>query len=541
MSNTVSPKGVDEWLTFLTDKPLPVRASTLTRLKKALNSPASTLVTLPPIISHDPVLCFHLCCEAQRLLANRHAKVTSLNHAVQALGFDRIEQLAANLTVLKLNPNSTPQKMYFRAIADSHHAATQVADWLHLRNASYREEAKIASLFYGFIHWLMWLYAPFHKEAYQEKVYKHNQDVALAEHDVFGCTLQELGQKLGSLLHVPELTLDALNHDSSPSSSLLGLLHLKAMGDARLEVKDLREVNHLIQQPFFPVKLSNWLALTTTRGWDSDKAKRIFEIISDYLQLRGYEAQARLHTQCAESARQYHLPGVLSPATELLWIASKPYIPGLFSIAEKAQNESLYPSLVTTLPKPALSTPAADKTTQTQSSPEFADADIYKQIATQFHAADSGYSRPAQVLKDLLKGLKLGLGLERVLLLSVDIPNNRIQTAYQVGFGKEHGVTDFEMAYDIPSLLKRLCEKPANHVCQKLNRLQTHQALPHDFLKQISQGDFIMMSIFCNKIPIGIVYADRIPNSLELDDFYCERFRYLCSSATLAMKYMKQD
>ncbi|EXJ12141.1 HDOD domain-containing protein [Nitrincola nitratireducens] len=540
MSNTVSPKGVDEWLSFLADKPLPVRASTLTRLKKALHSPSSTLVTLPPIISHDPVLCFHLCCEAQRLLASRHAKVTSLSHAVQALGFDRIEQLVASLTILKLNPNSTPQKMYFRAIADSHHAATQVADWLHLRNASYREEAKMASLFYGFIHWLMWLYAPFHKEAYQEKVYKHNQDVVLAEHDVFGCTLQELGQKLGALLHVPELTLEALNHDSSPTSSLLGLLHLKAMGDARLEIKDLREVNHLIQQPFFPVKLSNWLSLTTTRGWDSDKAKRIFEIITDYLQLRGYEAQARLHAQCAESARQYHLPGVLSPATELLWISSTPYIPGLFSITEKAQTESLYPPFTIPVSTPIPPTSEVD-TTQERPTPEFADSELYKHIATQFHSADSGYSRPAQVLKDLLKGLKLGLGLERVLLLSVDIPNNRIQTSYQVGFGKDHEVAAFEMAYDIPSLLKRLCEKPANHVCQKSNRQQTHQALPHDFLRHISPSDFIVMSIFCNKTPIGIVYADRIPNSLELEDFYCERFRYLCSSATLAMKYMKQD
>jgi HD-like signal output (HDOD) protein len=538
--NPTSPVGLNEWLDFFQDKSLPVRASTAARLNKALDHPSSNLLTLAPIIRTDPVLCLHVTRAAQGLLHDKEGKIAGIEHAVQALGFDRIAQLLSQVTPFRLNPASTVHTLFMRAVADSHHASTQAADWQGRKNASNTEEIRLAALLYGCIHWCAWLYAPLHKEAYQRKVIEEGVDVALAEHDVFGCTLQELGFHLAQQWKLPALTQEALSHDTSPSSNLLNKLHLKAMGDPRLDGKDLREINHFLQQPFFTVKLANWLALTATRGWNTPKARRLYEIIGDYLRLDQNETLARLHSTCAESARQYHLPGVLSPASELLLIPSAQPTPGILSKAERQQLQESVPaisSLSQAEASPSASTPARDQSTTPPAT--FLDQVLYDNLTTALRQPDANFRKADQVLKMLLQGIHEGLGMSRVSIMQIN--KNQLNPLINKGFDSKHPLARYTNNLEIPSLFKRLCDKPTClwYNYRTYNRLMP--LLPADFESHLPSHDWLIMSLFGPTGPLAIIYADQGEQAPPMAEFYFDRFRYLGSSAAQALKQLPQE
>lgn len=538
--NPTSPVGLDEWLDFLKDKSLPVRASTLARLNKALDHPSSNLLTLAPIIRTDPVLCLHVTRAAQMLLQQKDGKIASIDHAAQTLGFDRIAQLLSQVNSFRLSPTSTVHTLFMRAVADSHHASTQAAEWLARKNASNTEEVRLAALLYGFIHWCAWLYAPLHKEAYQRKVIEDGVDVALAEYDVFGCTLQELGFRLAQEWKLPDLTIEALSHDTSPSSDLLNKMHQKAMGDPRLDGADLREANHFLQQPFFAVKLANWLALTATRGWNTPKARRLFEIIGDYLKLDQNETLARLHTTCAESARQYHLPGVMSPASELLLIPSTHPTPGLLSDAERKRLEGSVPAVNYSSQS---ETPTNKSVKQTQAQPPagFRNEALYNRIAALLREPSSQFRKGGQVLKLLLEGLDEGLGISRICIMQVSKRQNQIIPLSSKGFDSQHPLTRYTNNLAIPSLFKRLCDKPTClwYNYRTYNRLMP--MLPTDFESGLPNHDWLIMSLFGPSGPLAIIYADQGEQAPPMAEFYFDRFRYLGSSAAQALKQLPQE
>lgn len=543
-----SPTNLDEWLAFFSDKPLPVRASTIVRLRKALDSPSSNLLSLTPIIRTDPLMVFQVARAAQAMLTPKSAKVASIDHAVQTLGFDRIEQLLKSLNGFKLNPHSTVHTMFMRAVADSHHAATQAAEFACLKHRTQVEEIKLASLLYGSIHWFAWLYAPLHKEAYQRKVLLEGVDVALAEFDVFGCTLQSVGHKLAQKLNLPELTVTALSHDTSPSSDLLSKLHMKAMGDHRLQTEQLREINHFFQQPFFPVKLSNWLALTATRGWNTPKAKRLYEIISDYLVADKDVTLSRLHSHCAQSAREYQQPGVLSPAAEMLLLPSNTkavtFI-GKISDKERQRLTQEAPPVVVEVSSPAKikRTDANPKGQPNQLQSDFKDKTLFDSVKTELQslATDKHYLKIAYILKQLHKGLTEGLGFNRVIVFQVGKKEAKLKPIFSSGFNPDDPLKSYIQDLKIPSIFKLAATKSTFVWFSDKSSAKLMPLIPAQFENIMPNNDWLLTSLFDTQGPLVMLYADHGHHAPPLNSFMVEQFRVLANLTNQAFKNLPQE
>ncbi|WP_160142046.1 HDOD domain-containing protein [Nitrincola tapanii] len=530
--------GLDAWLNFLVDKTLPIRASTRQRLLKLLQNPNSNLLSLIPVAQQDPVLCLHLTRAAQALHQSKDSQVSGVSHAIQTLGFERIQALIKEMPVLKINIHQVAHKMFYRATADSHHASTQAWSWAEQKKMNGAEELRLAALLYGFVHWMVWFYAPRHKHAYQERVYQQKQDVALAEHEVFGCTLQALGLELAKAWQLPELIQQALDHDTSPSARMLQLLHLKALGDPRLTEAKLREVSHFAQTRAFPVKLANWLALTATRGWQSPKAQRLFDIISDYLNQSKDQTLAQLHQHCALSSRLYPLPGVLTPAAELLFIPAKmEFTPGLLSAAEIAK---LGPDVPEVQPVAHLQTEPAPTPSQIATANKgFRDEDFYQRTLLNLQKASRQTLTSASLMRELLKGLHQGLGLKRLALLQIQ-PGRKLKTVFQQGFD-QHPMDNFSLDLEIPSLFKRMVEKPSFVWLTSEQREKLAPLLPASFLALEPPSGALLLSLFTKNMPLAIVYADMGADLCLEDPFFAEHFRSLCSQASQALKTLNQD
>ncbi|MFC6671641.1 HDOD domain-containing protein [Marinobacterium aestuariivivens] len=243
--------GAEAWTGYLAPRPLPTRLSTLERLRQEVDSEHSTLMSVTPIIKSDPVLCLQVICEAQKLHAAKGSDVTGIDHAIGSLGLDRLGQLAARCRGLRLHPARVAHLQYFRAIANSHHAATQCAQWLRKRHATYAEKGWAAALCYGVGFWSLWLHAPLHMHRIQCRVIDDGLEPVQAEIETLGCTTQQISLGLAHAWQLPPLVIAALDHDTSPSLRTLDKLHQRTLSDPGLGREDLRELSHLVQQHFF--------------------------------------------------------------------------------------------------------------------------------------------------------------------------------------------------------------------------------------------------------------------------------------------------
>ncbi|EAR60346.1 HDOD domain-containing protein [Neptuniibacter caesariensis] len=534
-----SPYGVEAWVEYLKDKPLPVRNSVLRRLQKQLRDPNIPLQALNKTIKSDPVLCLHMVRKASELHTKVDSKVTSIDHAISSLGLDHIEAVLKETKALKLNPSSVSQKMYFRYIAVSHHAATQAQDWLQKRRAPFIEETYLATMFYGVGHWILWQHAALHMSQIQVKIREDRTDVVLAETDILGCTIQEISRGLIEDWNASELACISLEHETSPNKKTLAQLHQRALGDPRLTDEDLREINHLVQEKFFPVKLANWIALTANLGWRETKSMKIIDIINDFLKGEIAQTISMLHENCAKSARQYHVAGTLAPAAEMLMIPSDKTIN--YRLSEK--EHQLLAKSMPAVEKPKVEIPQPEPEDNEDISPvilepkpEYQDQNIYDQISERFLKGYDLYTQPKHVLQGLIQGINRGLGFERVSMFLVNNKSHSLKTAFSVGFNDDHPLTSFQYDLEIPSLFKKLRDKPGCILIKPDNIEQMRHMLPDAYHNWCPENGFLLMSLFYGKTPIAIIHADYGDEGPEISDFHHERFRYICSAATLSLK-----
>ncbi|MFT5707794.1 MAG: HD-like signal output (HDOD) protein [Oceanospirillaceae bacterium] len=518
--------GLDAWAQYLSIRDLPVRASTLKRLQKLLRSDRSTVQQLSTVVRKDPVLTLYVVRAAQLKHNENDSAVKSILHAVTSLGYDGIEQIAQQVKPISLNPTNVQQKRFLHAIATSHHAASQLHEWMLHKKLPLVEESYLAALFYSVGFWSLWLHAPLHMQIIQKRIHELDQAPIAVENHILGCSMQMISQRLSNKWQLSELTQAAQDHSTSPSTDVLKKLHRRAIKDPNLSREELRKLNHITHEKYFPIKLANWIALTASRNWYSEQTMHNMDLISDYLGNTPEKTMAMVHKICAKSSRDYFAPGIMSPACQLLFIQSDIQAHYKMGVKEVTANQSKYPIPDTPMIRPI---------NLLDSQEQYLDADFYRLIERHLltDKENSKLEKAAQILQALLQGLIKGLGIPRIALLSINPKNNTLKTIQSSGFDDRHPVQYFQANLAKTDLLAGLCRKQSYIVYDKISAKKLDSRLD-DNLKQISSEEFMLISIFKASQPIALLYLDIqgeiITNSIR------ERAKHLCYCASTALK-----
>ncbi|WP_428034371.1 HDOD domain-containing protein [Amphritea sp.] len=573
MTEPNNPQNAEQWYSFLSDKLPPVRLSMIKRLQGKLSEPGCSVIQLSKLIKSDPLLCFHVALAAGTLHHEKQSEITGIDHAIGSLGLHKLDELINSLPTTRLNPTSTAQKMYFRSVANSHHAATQVQQWLkQCRGGMFAEESYLAALFYSIGHWMLWYFAPLHMSKIQIMIREKKASPELAETRILGCTIDGISKRL--LTHWPASNLARVTLENSTplNRQMILQLHQRALSDPRLDGDQLRQLNHLTQQKFFPVKLGNWLALAANYGWGNEATLHLIDIINDYLRAELDHTTAFLHQNCVLAARNYHVAGILSPATEMLMLDSE-LAPNyrltavdrkLFNLPATAQQQTApakavnipaAPTRPTDAPNSLAANLSADDINKdnaddfvieisdsaSETSPpaadtpnpadDFIDKDTYRQYLQRFNELGDYYSQGTQVLSDLLKGLVSGLGIKRAALIILPPKSKTIKVVKTAGFGGSHSLLNSTHALGPKSLFSRLNEKPACLLVNQSNREQIKAMLPSTFIPYVSDQNYLMISLFASNRSVVIIYADRDGTAEGVQDFHHQKFKDLCRSA----------
>ena len=544
----------EQWVSFLKDRKPPVRNSLLSRLKKGLSDHNSSIMEIGRIIKASPVLSLHIVALAGSLHREKDSVVTSLDHAISSIGIHKLEKMLRKVPGIRLSAASVAHKQYFRAVANSHHAASQTRAWLvKNRGGMFAEESFLAALFYGVGHWMLWHSAPIHMSRIEILIRERGIAPELAERQVLGCTIASISRSLVEIWHISPLALESLKQDSPLNRQIITRLHQRALGDPRLQGDDLRSLNHLIQQKYFPVKLANWLAFTVNYGWHSEAALHIIDIINDYLRNELGQTFSFLHKNCIDSARHFHVAGTLSPAAGMLMLPSDKHPGYRLTAADKKviPEDCPRPQPLSAAP-PAENkdnTPTAETPPETDAKParpatesEFVNEEIFQDVAKRLLKQADSFNQASEVLEQLLKGLQEGLGLERVAINLVMVKQESAKVILAQGFESGHPLPKSSHQLNNNSLFIRLYEKPGCIRIGKENRQRMKGMLPGTYSRHLSDQDCLFMSLFAGTKPIAVVYADREGKPGGVQDFHHEKFKYLCSAAGVCLKeiYKKQ-
>jgi HD-like signal output (HDOD) protein len=523
---------VQGWTSYLADRSLPTRLSSLQQLKRETASDRGTLMSITAIIKADPVLCLQVVRQAQALHASKGSDVTGIDHAIGSLGMERLGKLAKECKALRLHAHRTAELQYFRAIANSHHAATQCTQWLRVRHATYAEKGWVAALCYGVGFWSLWRHAPLHMHRIHCRI-REGLNPIEAQIETLGCSVQQISLGLARSWQLPPLIIAALDNETSYSPRTLDKLHRRSLSDPRLNKDDLRSLSHLLQQHFFPVKLANWLVQTTELGWQNTRALGMYDIVNDYLGKELQQTTALIHQNCALAAQQYHVPGTLAPAAEMLFIASDSQFDQTLGERELQRYSGLYPEPAP-LPDPSQA--------QLRPAATFADAQAYQQISQRLLHGYNLYTRPGHILQGLLLGLSQGLGLNR-LALQVVRAKQQLKTAQVMGIDDNDPITRLEAEFDSSLLLRQLSARPGCIWLSATTRPRLLPMLPASYRAALGDQDGLMMCIFANAKPVALVYGDLGNGDPDrpiaaLESFHRDQFRALCTAASGALDRM---
>jgi HD-like signal output (HDOD) protein len=568
MDSPATPRDLQQWVTLLQDKPLPVPAQTLGLLRRLLQDPEVSLQQLQPVINRDPVLSMHCVSLANRLNRNPDTDVSTIELAVSTLGLHQIIELASQLPAIKLNNGSVPHKQYFHALSNSFHAATQAALLCRYKDPALINSTRTAALFYGIGHWALWRYAPLQMSQIKIRLYEQDQDTAFAESEVLGCTIQEISEQLVERWQLSRLAAEALQHAASPDAELLQQVHLQAKHPTEVTDEHSREVKQLLNATFYPVKLANWLALTTPRGWDHPKTHRIIGLIGDFLQLSPDHTSLSLHQNCVAASHQHTMPGLLSPAALMLLLPSdlalnyrldtddltdspgtKRSGNGLPAIINpkkmRARKQAAgNPSTHKQRADPQVPTSAPVKSQEASSGPKpspkpstddnetlaFRDQALYRQCLQQLLSPTPAIQTPEQALELLQQGAIEGLGLERMLCLAIDHAMQLTPICHQ-GCTPDDLLTRLTLNLQIPSLLKKMTAKPVAIRVHAENLLRIQAELPEHFKAASHPRSFALISLFEGKRPALILYADRAQPEAVISEPQFKKLKQLAAAA----------
>jgi HD-like signal output (HDOD) protein len=548
MTEQRKPQNAEQWYLFLSDKQPPVRASMVLRFQRMLTDKNCSVIHLSRFIKTDPLLCFYVALTAGKLHGAKKSEITSIDHAIGSLGIRKLEQLINSLPTVRLKPTSTAQKMYFRSVANSHHAAIQARQWLiQCRGGMFAEESYQAALFYNIGHWLLWCFAPLQMSQIQILIREKQIHPELAEARILGSTIDAISKRLLSHWPISSLARITLETSSPLNKHMIMQLHQRALGDPRLQGNQLRQLNHLTQQKFFPVKLSNWLAFTANYSWKSEATLHLIDIINDYLRGELNHTCALLHKNCAAAARLYHVPGTLSPATEMLMLPSD--LAPAYRLTQTDKKLFAQPQHGVVLAQQSPDKPTAiseanntDRTSRTHHdtndtvNPSVAKTDKLQQDAYQaylekFNVLGDSYTQGPQILTDLLKGLVRGVGMQRVALNILPPHSQTLKVVKAIGFEEGHPLPHSTHQLSPNSLFHQLNKKPACLLITQKNRQQVNTMLPATFSRSVSEQNYLFMSLIASNRSMVIIYADRegLPNGVQ--STHHQQFKTLCLAA----------
>jgi len=470
---------LDDWLTRIGRKPVPVLAKTIKDLRHQCQRDHSTVADLAAVVERDPGLAVFLLQLANSQTAGPlRSDVTSVQQALMMMGTDQLSELPDKLPVLETSLADTSRKQLLRCFSRAYHAARQAAHWAALRHDMSPDEVFAATQLHFLGEMFVAMYEPELLDRIVQVQVKDKIAAEEAQYIVLGFSFDQLTARLARLWRLPELVLEALHPENARYPRAYGIM---------LAVQLAREAAH---------------------DWYTPRMRQIEQDCADWLEQDLDDIIAGVHRLAVEIARAA----------------------GLYSV----------PPAAVTLPRVLVTEPLARQPPVTEPGhdagiclmPQLA---VLQDLLHQLKQADS--KMPAYSLISLiLKGMHDGIGLNRVVFARLDHDDQILRAEKIIGADNDPHFSRFEISLRQPHLFSRLAKRQQAVLINDASRSKFWSLVPEEFQKLIGINSFLAMSVHIEGKPFGLFYGDRHSNNCQIDDKSYQYFKTICTVGTQALQ-----
>jgi len=525
-----TPKGAKAWLDTANAFPLPILKASALLLTKQIKDGAS-LAEMAHTVERDPALCLHLFSAANRATPNSDTEILTLNHVITLLGMQGVVNVVKKAPQQVLEASDAYQKAYLQAQSNSLFAGLLAERWAEHVHVGAPEKLKWATILAGAPVWLMWRmgYGPMRLLNWQ--VHHRHLGKAESEKAILGLMLDDLLRLLGRHLGLPSLSQSLLECAERPTlhqwAKLLSPRHHDFMDD------DV-ELRRQMVRPTPLMAVCSYLAEQSAVGWMTKRARRGQLLLSRMSGLAEDQVMVINHGLAVELSRTLKAEQILAPAKSLLWPTQErhdvPWMRAPMACWLKDPNPDAAPQPKAKSVAPAEVIP-----------PRQPNKDLLLELIDQFNRKVASFKDIHDILLTCNKAIYEGLGMRRVFICVLSKKGDMLRPLYCVGDDEHAQIRGLAMALDKNRFFAKLLHKPASFKVDRDSYGQVKGMLEPKVAEGLGNQNFMVMSLFANGKPIGVVYADASEAEDRISDKEYGAFKKICQSASHALDSYAQQ
>lgn len=528
-------QGLAQWLTYLSDKPLPILNRTKVEVQSLINQAQLSITQYAAPIMFDGGFSARLFSHVnkQRVSAGRNP-LTTLDNALSHLGQSAFQVFLNSTPLLdELKLSEVNTQGYLRTMSNACHAALEAKNWALQRNVMQPEETQLAALLQSVTELMLWCYGESTMQKIEHLCYVKKQSYEDAAKSVLGCGMKELGIALAEKWQLPEMVEGGLSSRQDDFTLATG------------------------------VSLASDLARIVSQNWYGKQASDVIQRIAKYKAKGEGEIERRLHLNAVAMTDELVEKGYMAPASLLPLLADDKYINRQFIFQEKEESvvsTKLAASAAKVPVRVSQSSPAKDQqkkirqvardiasplpvgpSVKKQPVPVSTEDQVKKPVAVarkkppvnaELGAAVKEFqlmvaqAKPAHDLIEHAVKTCLLCGVQRCVFLIKVPKKNILVSRYIEQVSEDIAIKALKIPLDNPHVFTLLMEQSRNLFLNKTNYVKYWNSVPSPVKLAIGVKQFFAMSIFANTHAMGLMYADKVKGELTAEEF--SQFQGIC-------------
>ncbi|MGK0247337.1 MAG: hypothetical protein ACI910_000059 [Oleispira sp.] len=518
-SKTYSLPDADDWQKIRAFQQFPVLPSTRKAFQQLMQKTNLNFDDLAAIAEQDPAICLHMLLRIKQLNPSRLEQIYTAAGCISLLGMEEVVKLVKHIPTLDSSPKSRSARNYMALLNTALLAGRIAAQWAKIKPGSNVHQAQWSAMLASAPLWSWQL----QQVSASQETFNHmsqGKDLIPALEAGFGkLTNSRLGQwkSLAEALALPDLCLSLWQQQCWPKPKEWQVLRLQKLNS----IEDHRALKRQCQQPEMLIYMANALASQYQQGAYRFKTKRWLCLSANFLNRdveHVHQDMVAMNLLMAKGGKRlFSVSSLLAPKH-----ASAPQ--SWVYLCEKGPTEF------------KMERDAPKAVPNIKSKERKLDHALLKKLMRQLIEAPESFGDWHYLMRSVLKGITQGIGLKHAFIMVQNKSRNAAKVYYQQGLAETDPLCHFSIGLDKASIFKKMLEKPASLMITDRNRDRMLRGVPAA-QQNVLPEHFMLMSLFSNKHPVGIIVADlgsppRIPSNQTAEYI---AFKSLCLAASKSL------
>lgn len=518
-SKTYSLPNAEDWQVIQRFHDLPILPSTRKAFRQLMQKASLSFDGLAKIAEQDPAICLHMLLRIHQRNPASLEQISSASSCISLLGMEEVVRLVKQLPVLDASPNKRSERNYMESLHSSVLAGQIAAQWAQYKPGLNQHQAQWAAMLASVP---LWAWQLRHVSASQRCFNQLSQgkDIIPALENSFGTlTKSRLLQWKKYSLHLglPKVCQNLWQQQCWPKANEWQALRKQSL----TRIDGHRALKLQCQQPELLIYFANILAYQYRFGAYRYKSQRWLNLSAHFLN----QDANKIHQQVTQLSLQLARHGRLTTTINSL-LAPRNTSQPLVTVYE----------CIKPLAKLEMERDAPKAVENIASNERKINHKLLKRLIQQLNESPESFGDWHYLMRSVLKGITDGIGLKHAYIMVQNKLGSAAKVYYQQGLAETDPLCHFNVALDKASIFKKMLEKPSSLMITDQNRdkmLRGISQTQQDVLPQ----QFMMMSLFSNDRPIGIIFADLggIKHNLPMQPSEYMAFKSLCMAASTSL------